>query len=258
MKTFFETVAVAFSMFSEIPVPSFKWSDKNMRYALCAFPLVGAVCGAAVVLWAKISFLLNLNGFLRGAVFCLIPLWITGGIHLDGYADCCDAFASCGDTKKKMEILSDPHCGAFAIIRLCGYFVMSLALWCTFLPSERSLFCVSISFVLSRTLSAFAVTAFPMAKNTGLAHTFSHTADKKRAGRVLACYMAVLAVLSVVFGKIMGAALLFAAAAVFIYYYVVSKKHFGGITGDLAGWFLQKAEIAMLAAIVFCGILEGL
>ena len=35
-------------------------------------------------------------------------------------------------------------------------------------------------------------------------------------------------------------------------YHRVAIKQFGGITGDLAGWFLQKAELYMLAALVFC------
>ena len=44
--TMLETIAVAFSMFSAIPMPQFLWNEKNMRYALCAFPLIGAVIGA--------------------------------------------------------------------------------------------------------------------------------------------------------------------------------------------------------------------
>ena len=41
-----QTIAVAFAMFSAVPVPQFGWNEKNMRYALCAFPLVGLLCGA--------------------------------------------------------------------------------------------------------------------------------------------------------------------------------------------------------------------
>ena len=43
MKTLFQTVAVAFSMFSAVPMPQFPWDAKNMRYALCAFPLIGVL-----------------------------------------------------------------------------------------------------------------------------------------------------------------------------------------------------------------------
>ena len=47
-------------------------------------------------------------------------------------------------------------------------------------------------------------------------------------------------------------ALVLAAAGVFVRYYFVAKKQFGGTTGDLAGWFLQKCEIWMLAALAAC------
>ena len=46
--TVLQTIAVAFAMFSAVPVPQFDWNEKNMRYSLCAFPLVGVLCG---MLW---------------------------------------------------------------------------------------------------------------------------------------------------------------------------------------------------------------
>lgn len=50
--TVLQTIAVAFAMFSAVPVPQFDWNEKNMRYSLCAFPLVGVLCGA---LWYECS-----------------------------------------------------------------------------------------------------------------------------------------------------------------------------------------------------------
>ena len=49
-----------------------------------------------------------------------------------------------------------------------------------------------------------------------------------------------------------GWALVLAALAVLWRYHKVSNAQFGGITGDLAGWFLQKAELWMLAALCAC------
>ena len=115
-----QTIAVAFAMFSAVPVPQFAWNEKNMRYALCAFPLVGLLCGA---LWCACG-VLPLPAPARAAGFCLVPVWVTGGIHLDGYADTCDALASYGDREKKLEILktrtaaSLPSSGCAAILRL--------------------------------------------------------------------------------------------------------------------------------------------
>ena len=175
-----QTVAVAFAMFSAVPVPQFNWTEKNMRYAMCAFPLIGVVIG---LLWFLCG-VLPLPGAARAAGFCLIPVWVTGGIHLDGYADTCDALSSYGDREKKLEILKDPHCGAFAVIRLCSYFAAYLALCACvqFTPQAGLLWMMAL--VLERALSGYAVAAFPMAKNTGLAHTFASAADRAtvRAG----------------------------------------------------------------------------
>ena len=243
--TVLQTIAVAFAMFSAVPVPQFDWNEKNMRYSLCAFPLVGVLCG---VLWCVCASL-PLPAMVRAAGFCLIPIWVTGGIHLDGYADTCDALCSYGDTQKKLDILKDPHCGAFAVIRLCSYFLATFAL-CTcvrFTPRAGALW--TLALVLERALSGYAVAAFPMAKNTGLAHTFATAADKTAVCRVLAALAAVLCMGMAALG---GWALVLAALAVLFYYNKMSAKQFGGITGDLAGWFLQKAELWMLAALCAC------
>ena len=64
-------------------------------------------------------------------------------------------------------------CGAFAVIRLCTYFIAYFAL-CAALPADgKTLACMGLGFVLERALSGFAVAAFPLAKDTGLAHTFT-------------------------------------------------------------------------------------
>ena len=41
-----QTIAVAFAMFSAVPVPQFAWNEKNMRYALCAVRLCPAAAKA--------------------------------------------------------------------------------------------------------------------------------------------------------------------------------------------------------------------
>ena len=176
-----QTIAVAFAMFSAIPMPQFDWNEKNMRYAMCAFPLIGAVCGA---LWCLCG-ALPLPALVRAGGFCLIPVWVTGGIHLDGYADTCDALSSYGGREKKLEILKDPHCGAFAVIRLCSYFLAYFALCTAVQFTPRIGLCWTLALVLERALSGLAIASFPLARNTGLAHTFASAADRKAVCSVL-------------------------------------------------------------------------
>ena len=68
--TILQTIAVAFAMFSALPVPQFEWNEKNMRYAMCAFPLIGLVCGG---LWCLCG-VLPLPGLARAAAFILSDL----------------------------------------------------------------------------------------------------------------------------------------------------------------------------------------
>ena len=151
--------------------------------------------------------------------------------------------------EKKLEIRKDPHCGAFALIRLCSYFAAYLALCACVDFTPRVGLCWTLALVLERALSGLAVASFPMAKNTGLAHTFATAADRTTVRRVL---MVLAALLSAALLALGGWALVLAAFLVFARYHVVSDKQFGGITGDLAGWFLQKAELWMLAALCAC------
>ena len=46
MKSLWNSFLIALSMYSRIPVPQAEWTEKNLRWALCFFPLVGAVIGA--------------------------------------------------------------------------------------------------------------------------------------------------------------------------------------------------------------------
>lgn len=239
-----ETVIVAFSMFSALPMPHIEWNERNMKYSLLAFPLIGAVIGILMWLWFKISMFLALPAMLRGAILCLIPVSVNGSIHLDGYADTCDALASHASPEKKQQILRDPHMGAFAAIKLCMYFLLSFALW-TALP-EYNAAAFLLMFCFSRTLSALALTSFNIAEGSSLAKTFADAADRKRVRMILGIFTATETVL-LVFAW--GAAMIPAGFLVFIYYRYVCIHEFGGLSGDLAGWFLQKAELWMLAAM---------
>lgn len=249
----FKTIAVAFSMFSSLPMPHIEWDKDNMRYSLCAFPAIGAVIG--LVCWAASAVLgrLGIPSLLLAAVLTTIPVLITGGIHIDGYADTSDALASHAEIEKKHEILKDPHVGSFAVIRICIYFILTFALWAS-LPEYRPVHLL-LCFVLSRALSGLAVTIFPLAKNSGLAYTFAEASDKKRASLILFILSAVISTLLCICG-LEGVGMAAAAWVVFGYYHAMSRRQFGGLSGDLAGWFLSVSELWMLAALVAVQYIE--
>lgn len=241
------SICAAFAMFSAFPTPRVEWNRENLRWMLCAFPLVGAAVGLLCWGWAALAEWLYFPALLQGTGLTLIPVWATGGVHLDGYADTWDALASCAPPEKKREILADPRIGAFAAIHLCGWFLADLALWSA-LPRYEAV-PVLLLFCLSRSLSGLAITALPLAKDTGLAHTFTQAADR-RAVRQFLTGLSALLCLGLFFSGWQGAGMAAAALGVFGYYRRMARTQFGGLSGDLAGWFLQTVEVWMLGALV--------
>lgn len=253
MKKIYNSLVLAFAMYSKIPTPKADWEKENMRYVMCCFPLVGAVIGVFVYGWGWLSEQLSIGHLLRTAVYVLIPVLVTGGIHLDGFLDTCDALHSYAEKERKLEILKDPHAGAFAIICGISLFVLNLGLWSELsMHGVRSL---AFGFVISRCLSGWSVATFPCAKDTGLAATFQNAAHRYVVSGICSAEL-LLTLMAVFFVEPAGAACMLAAAFLaMVWYYFMSRRQFGGITGDLAGWFLQICECLMAVAVVIGDLL---
>ena len=246
-----ETVAVAFGLYSALPVPAFAWNRRNMRYALAAFPLVGVALAFALRGWTALCAAFAVPPLLRGAGLCVLPALFTGGIHLDGYADTADALASHAPPEKKRAILRDPHCGAFAVIRLCVYFAAFFALCCALEPTAGALRCLGAGFALSRALSGAALTALPIAEGSSLARSFADASDRRRVRAILGGAAGLcLACMALWGGWRIFLCALGVSALLALRCSRTALRQFGGVSGDLAGWFLVKEEFWLLAAVV--------
>lgn len=243
--------AVSISMYSRIPMVKVAWTKESLKYAVCFFPFVGLV--TAVCEWALGTLLIErISGeLLTSVVLTLIPVLINGGFHLDGYMDTLDALCSYGGREKKLEILKDPHAGAFAMIGLCTYLLLQVALFSQ--VTVEMLPVIGCGYMLSRALSGFSVAMFPTAKDSGLVKTFQDHAHRRRVALAMVLWGIAAAAGMLWLNPVMAVAALCAAAVVFLYYRVMSIRQFGGITGDLAGYFLQLCELFMLFGIVLAG-----
>jgi len=245
--------AIAFGTYSKIPMPHFEWKEEDMRYSLCFFPFVGAVIGGLIWGFVWLAGVLRLSEISTCLIGSIIPLLVTGGIHLDGYMDVCDARHSYGEREKKLEILKDPHSGAFAVIRtlVCAaFYVGAFAELCHQAAfsgegTKKAGVVFACGFVLARVLSALSLVFLEPAKKDGMLVSFAGAADRKIVRGVLLAEAGLTA--GFMFGTDPGCGLCAVAAAglTFLFYARVSKKEFGGITGDLAGFFVVVCETAM-------------
>ena len=114
-----KSLVIAFAMYSKLPMPRVEWDEKSLSRALWWFPAVGLAAGGLLWLWLRLSQLLGLSTVLCAAGALLLPVAVSGGIHLDGFCDTCDALSSHQSRERKLEILKDSHTGAVAIICCC-------------------------------------------------------------------------------------------------------------------------------------------
>lgn len=254
MRRMIQSAVIAFAMYSKIPMPRTDWDKENMKYALCFLPLVGAVIGVLTYLFGSYGQRIAGDGALYTILLMLIPIFVTGGIHVDGLLDTADALSSYKPKEEKLKILKDSHAGAFAIIVGICYFFLQFGAYSEL--RREMLPVISVSFVLSRAFSGLAVVSFRMAKSTGLAATFSEMAVKKRVQITMAVYIVVSAAAMITLDPIYGTCAVSLAFLNFLYYRHMAYEKFGGVTGDLAGFYLQTTELLMVVGIVFAGHLR--
>lgn len=253
LPTVLESFVIAFSMYSRIPMPFIEWSERGMKYAFCFFPLIGAVIGACVSVFAWAAARAGLGSLAFALLGTAIPLLITGGIHMDGFLDVTDARSSFQSRERKLEILKDPHAGAFAIAG-CGVYLLLYAAAFSELR-ENAFPAIAGIYVMTRALSGISVLCFPKARKDGLAATFAKGTGSGAPAVKVVLVLWLLAGAGFVFftsGAVTAVALSAAAAAAFLWYHHMAMHEFGGTTGDLAGYFLQTAELVMVAALAVC------
>ena len=212
--------------------------------------LVGAVTG---VLQAGFSAALagRIGVMLSAAVLTALPVLLTGGIHLDGFLDTVDARSSFRTREEKLRIMKDPHIGAFAVIGCGVYFVLTYGLMGELVsvgdrPARAPL--LALTYVFSRALSGLSVVTLPKARPDGMAAEMAGDAGKTERD-VLLLELAAAGTGMLLAGGGRGLLVMLAGGVVFLYCRRVMLREFGGVTGDLAGWFLCLCELVMLAAV---------
>ena len=178
----FESLLIALSTYSAVPVPQLDWNEKNMRYAICFFPAVGVLCGAALWLWAVLAQATGMSGVLFAAIAACLPILVTGGIHMDGYLDTVDALSSHQTREKKLAIMKDANCGAFAVI-YGGVYLLAYAGFAYEVFAAGHILLICPLFVLSRALSGLCAVNLPNARKSGMLCAFTSGDSRARARR---------------------------------------------------------------------------
>ncbi len=231
---------LALSFLTTIPTPAFPFVEGGLGRAGKWFPLVGAIVGLVLAgaHWA-LSFVLP-EGVT--AVFIItLWAWLTGGLHLDGLADCGDGLLIAASRERRLEIMKDSRVGAFGAISLVLYLMLKGTAVAS-LPNP------TLPLILAPAAARwFLLLAArqPSARPGGMGDSF--TASLTPSTLLLAVIVPALLLIAAGWRGLLAAALALAATWLLIR---LARHRLGGVTGDVFGLVVEISELAVLLGFI--------
>lgn len=242
MKLRYLLIALQFLTILPIKIKS-KINEKDFGRSLLYFPIVGLMIG--LLLSVTAFFLGFLPGLLKGACILITSVIITGGIHLDGFADTCDGFYGNRSKEKILEIMRDSRIGVMGAIGIFSLLLLKFGIIAS-LPDAvlwKALIEMAVFARWSQTL-ACSISCYP--RSEGKAEYFIEYARKKDVfiGGIFTLGLFLLLM------QLRGLILFFLSllsALLFLHYI---RKKIGGMTGDTIGAVSEFSEVITLLLCV--------
>lgn len=204
------------------------------------FPFIGLAMGG--VLWGlDVVLPMVMPPSVVGVLLVAAWIGLSGGLHLDGLADCCDGLFVSAPHARRLEILRDTGVGAFAIVGVT-LLLLAKAMSAGVLADSRGLL---LAPVLGRWV-VLPLARGPAARGEGLGATLRAelTVRQMLPGLVLAVLLSFLS-------GWRGVAAFMAVHLMALGWHRLAKARLGGHTGDVLGAACELAEVTVLLAFAW-------
>ncbi|ADM27173.1 cobalamin 5'-phosphate synthase [Ignisphaera aggregans DSM 17230] len=214
-------------------------------------PLIGLLEGCIAGAILSLMKILQLSIDIIAVLYIAIHIAITGGIHIDGYADYLDAIGSHRRGEEALKIMKDPRKGTFSIA------ILTLSLITSYISMKElitldlyELIPLLISIYVSATESMYIVAAIGREEPyMGLGYMFSRYAKPlKNIIMNIAIYVLLILLLLAINMKILLhlLAIVVLTIAISLLSYRDSRYRIGFITGDVMGFTYELLRILSL------------
>jgi adenosylcobinamide-GDP ribazoletransferase len=233
---------IALQFLTIIPVTySFIASDKQLGDSSLFYPVIGLIIGGILVfstLWLS-----GLSLFVQAAIILILWVLLTGGLHLDGLADCADAWVGgLGSKQRSLDIMKDPAAGPIAVVVLVLLLLLKWSM-ISVIIEQKTIEVLLLAPMLGRVGILILMLIADYIRTDGLGKTIVLNLPVPAVkGLVLFCML-----LSVYYLGILP--IVFMLMMLFALYYQ-SKKRLGGVTGDVYGASVELVEITILLGFV--------
>ena len=231
-------LAIAIAFMTTLPVrypPDATATDQ--RQALYWYPLVGLIIG--ILLWLG-AWVLPQGTWLSAGL--LLGLWIalTGALHLDGLADCADAWmGGLGDRERTLRIMKDPNAGAIAVVTLILVLLLKLVAIQQLVAAGNAAFLIALP-VMARVSPLILFVTTPYVRSNGIGAVLRVDHHEQRLQYIIYLAVAIFILLCLGFTAI---GMIIASLLVVWLIIRATVARLGGFTGDVAGATIELLEL---------------
>ncbi len=243
MKKFFIGFAIAWNMLTSIPIfPIYLFKEGYNAFACISYGIVGFLLGLIVYFVSLITHNIEPYILIKILIFGVYTLSY-GALHLDGLFDSLDAFFLKAPKEKLLNVLKDPHLGAFSVIFGTLFLITKLS---AFIYLNNMVF-----FILTASVSRFSV-IFPIRYFPYISYGMATNTKKELKNIHLIISSLIMIALCTLINKFAIIVLVFVVFLSLFQGWSLTKK-FGGLNGDMYGFLIELNELFLLLFFVFFG-----
>lgn len=247
-------IVFAFQLLTRIPLRmKTEAQAEDYAFSVYFFPVAALAVGGITALVYALCSMAGLYA-IGGIAAVLLPVLITGALHIDGLADTCDALFSVRSKERMLEIMRDPRLGVMGACALVFDILIRAALIAelsSVLTTYSAAMIILVLPVMGKVSLITGGSLHPYARKDGMG---KNHIDQMHAFHMLVAALVGGALLEVFFNEAWMFLVVIPLAVGAFAGWRMSKK-LGGLTGDTLGALNELGEILfLLGVLVWSGL----
>jgi adenosylcobinamide-GDP ribazoletransferase len=254
-------LSLAIRFLTIYPIASFPFSnnsnqdeeedlEENFANSMAFFPLVGMLIGVLLVILRRIFYYLPVSPLIGDTLVLIVWIWLSGGLHLDGFADSVDGFLGGHNKEEVLNIMKDSCTGAKGVVALISLLLLKFVLLVEiplFLKDSVLFFIPTIG-RWSMVIAAF------LGKPARLKNSMGKLFMDYVGWREVIFASLTMAVIGILLFELYFLPLLIIAMGIVLLILKYCQKKIGGISGDVLGAINEIMEVFILLTVCILGI----
>ena len=249
-------LSLAIRFLTIFPIASFPLSNnsnqdeeeglvENFANSMAFFPLVGMLIGVSLVVLRRIFYYLPVSPLVGDTLVLIVWIWLSGGLHLDGFADSIDGFSGGHNKEEILNIMKDSATGAKGVVALVSLLLLKFVLLV-----EMPLFLKDAVLFFTPTVGRWSmVIAAFLGKPARLKNSMGKLFMDYVGWREVIFASLTMAVIGILLFRLYFIPLVIIGTGIVLLILKYCQQKIGGISGDILGATNEIVEVFILLTV---------